>query len=577
MPTHGPERLKDETQTKDHLLLTVLGTNPKRAEYTLEDRHAEAILAPVALFELLPNADRPHRVVAICTPEAKRETLPLLERDLEERIRVDSVDVPSGDIQKDIDVFLTRVTETIPEDVELTVDVTHGFRHFSFLTYIAVLYLAALRGVCVRGAYYGLLRSNDTSPFLDLRPLLQLPRWVHALEVLGETGSFLPMAKALEDESAGPTTKKIASELSMLSESLLSGLPLELGRHASLFQDQRIKPLRRLLTRNHRLPLAPSLVERLDRSLVTFSLIEPVSGAGWKGQVPLSEDELKRQTRIIDALLEHGNVATALGLMNEWTVSWAVLQRYPEDNWLDYPKVRRKAAGLLGAIEAVHSDDELSNDLSAEQCSLGAFWKDLRNLRNAYHHHGMRRQVVIGHKEAAGQLEKIRKYWSGTLRSYPRFDLSLGEAPGGRVLVSPIGKRPGVLFSALEVCRARGEDMNTCVVICSHETRDLIEEASRHAGYTGTVVPLALEDPYGGMAEIDGLVKIARRHFIGSGQVFVNVTGGTTLIGLAAERLADAARQLACPVSRFGLIDRRPPKQQDEDPYQVGEPFWFDS
>ena len=48
-------------------------------------------------------------------------------------------------------------------------------------------------------------------------------------------------------------------------------------------------------------------------------------------------------------------------------------------------------------------------------------------------------------------------------------------------------------------------------------------------------------------------------------------------MGLVAEALAAAARKLACPVRRFGLIDRRPPEQQDTDPYQAGETFWLDS
>ena len=60
-------------------------------------------------------------------------------------------------------------------------------------------------------------------------------------------------------------------------------------------------------------------------------------------------------------------------------------------------------------------------------------------------------------------------------------------------------------------------------------------------------------------------------------EVLVNVTGGTTLMGLAAEALANAARDLARPaVRRFGPADRRPPAEPDADPYRVGEPFWLD-
>ena len=180
---------------RTHLLLTVLGRNPTPARYTLGDAESEARLAPIALFELLTEQDRPDRILALCTPEAKRDSWPLLEDALSIRCSVEAVDVPSGDRQSDIDTFLETVTGAIDGHVDLSVDVTHGFRHFSFLTYVSVLYLAVLRGVKVRGAYYGLLNRDAPSAFLDLRPLLELPRWVHALGVLRETGSTLPMAR----------------------------------------------------------------------------------------------------------------------------------------------------------------------------------------------------------------------------------------------------------------------------------------------------------------------------------------------------------------------------------------------
>ena len=89
---------------------------------------------------------------------------------------------------------------------------------------------------------------------------------------------------------------------------------------------------------------------------------------------------------------------------------------------------------------------------------------------------------------------------------------------------------------------------------------------------------LIIEDAFGGgAARIRRLASEARGHFIGAADVLVNVTGGTTLMGLAAEELAATARSLACPVRRFGLIDRRTPERQTSEPYQIGEPFWLDT
>ncbi len=562
---------------QERLLLTVLGTNPQPARYSLGvgEWQAEARLAPIALFDLLSAEERPHRVLALCTPQAKRESLPLLEQALRGRCAVETVDVPGDGAPEDVNSYLKKVSDAVSAagSVDLTVDVTHGWRHFSFLTYIAVLYLAALRGVRVRGAYYGLLNRNGPSPFLDLRPLLELPRWIHALEVLRETGSTAPLADALRDETQ---SQKIKGELSQLSDGYLSGLPLELGRAAHRIRKQSLKPLRKLLEHSHRLPLASELVERLDEILEPFSLIEPAPSNGWKRQILLSKQELERQAGIVDDLLRRGSKATALGLMNEWAVSWAAWRLGEAEGWLDYRKVRRRCANILRAITAVGKDPDLRDALTDEQRSLGEFWASLGTLRNAYHHHGMRPQN-LAEKQIEQDIERIRRFWKQTLLSCPEFSLSIGGASGGRVLVSPIGMRPGALFSALQTCRADGGAPDVCLIICSRETEPFIEDAARRAGYAGAIERLLLEDPYGGRAEIECLAKTARRRLIGADEVLVNVTGGTTLMGLAAEAVADAARKLACPVRRFGLIDRRPPQRQDAEPYRMGEPFWLDA
>ncbi len=118
----------------EHVLLTVLGKNPKSARYALGDREAEAKLAPVALFNLLWPTKRPDRVLALCcTREAKRDSWPLLYDALGDRCQVVLVEVSGGDTQEDVNAYLATVADHIPRDVDLTVDVTRGFRHFSKL------------------------------------------------------------------------------------------------------------------------------------------------------------------------------------------------------------------------------------------------------------------------------------------------------------------------------------------------------------------------------------------------------------------------------------------------------------
>ncbi len=564
---------------REHLLLTVLGTGSTPARYTLGNGESKARLAPIALYDLLPEEDRPDRILALCTPEAKQDSWPLLEDALSVRCSLEPVEVPSGDQQIDIDTFLGAVTGAIDGHVDLTVDLTHGFRHFSFLTYVSILYLAVLRDVKVRGAYYGMLnRDRDApSPFLDLRPLLELPRWIHALEVLRETGSTLPMAGILEAGSGEQSARDNARDLMQLSQAYLSGLPLEVGWQAWNIRSRRRKPLGKLLRDGHHLPLADNIVKQLAEILAPFALDGLLSRPGWKRKVEISACELRRQACIIDRLLKHKNYAAALRLMREWVVSWVIHRRTPQEDWLSRD-ARVAAEGLLHAIRAISSDPDLRHILTEEQRALGHQWADLAEVRNAYAHHGMRGDDLVRDEKFGATRERVCEFWNDTLRSCPNLSLALGESPGGRVLVSPIGMRPGVLFSALQACRAGGDggEPALCLVVCSPKTRGTIAQACERAEFAGEIRPLPL-DPFGDAADLERLAKETRRHFIGATEVFVNVTGGTTLMGLAAEKLADTARRLACPVRRFGLIDRRAPHEQTADPYQIGEPFWLDA
>jgi CRISPR-associated DxTHG motif protein len=207
-----------------------------------------ATLAPVTLFELLPPERRPELVVALCTEQAIAETLPLLEGALRGKAKVESVDVPSGADAEAVDRFLNSMVAVAKHntDAAITVDITHGFRHFSFLMYVGALYLGALRRVTVDAIYYAPFSPElPVSPFFDLAPLLELPRWIHALETLRETGSAKGIANLLRTHSSASPGKEafsIARIMDRVSDAHGAGLPIELGREVGMFFVQKERP-----------------------------------------------------------------------------------------------------------------------------------------------------------------------------------------------------------------------------------------------------------------------------------------------------------------------------------------------
>ena len=95
------------------MLVTVLGTNPKPARYALRESSVEAVLAPLALVQLVSEDQKPSRILALCTPEAKEQSWPILARGLVGS-GIDAAVVEIAAAPTDMASFLRTVAGAIP-------------------------------------------------------------------------------------------------------------------------------------------------------------------------------------------------------------------------------------------------------------------------------------------------------------------------------------------------------------------------------------------------------------------------------------------------------------------------------
>lgn len=589
----------------EHILLTSLGTQARETKYQWGERTATALLAPLALVKLLDPSQRPNRVVAVATQEAKDKTWPTFREGIKQALGFEPelVQIPSGSSRDEIRLILEKVAQCVPENSELTLDVTQGLRHFPFIFYALVLYLTSLRGVEVRGAYYGMIEGSsrdEAKPIVDLRPLLELPEWFHAVRMFRDQGTTLPIAdlleplgRRLEKETAElfkadnhaegrerraqvKQVKDAVDWLGKRSFAYEAALPLELGRASRLLHDS-IKNLAPM-----KFDAIPPLAKELTGTIASVAedaaLADDLArkGGEWKKEVqkeaPLDAAELERQAKMIDWYVERDQLPLEIGLMREWVVSWAIWKSGKTEEakcWLDSTErgVRGRYERRLGAIGAFAGDEASRSTITPEQKEFGNFWNQLTDLRNALHHHGMRESEV---KKLHKVLESVRCFWNRLREG--EIDLPVLGSGGGRLLLSPQGTKPGVLFSALKVAQP-----DTCLVICSDTSVHSIGEAGEHADFQGSTERIVLADPHGDFDALDASVKQARCHLLDADEVVANVTGGTTLMGLIVQRLVEEAQKLDRPVRRFALIDRRPPAEQDSDPFVRGEHHWIDA
>jgi CRISPR-associated DxTHG motif protein len=595
------EKTIDPSSDKEHILLTSLGTLAKDSIYEWEGKSTTAQLAPLALVELLGKLHLPipNRVVAVVTKGAESTTWPVFQEGVRCRLNIEPerISIPDGRNSGEIRQILESVAKSIPDGANLTLDVTQGFRHFPFVFYALVLYLKSLRGVKLLGAYYGMVETNDPKPIIDLQPLLELPEWFHAVRMFQDQGTTKPMADLLQPlasilgqetgrlykagkKEAGAErseqAKQVRSSVDWLEKYAFayeSALPLELE-----------KASRRLIDSIKKLPTIgstglPPLAAELTDAIVNAgkkSAFEKLPGEkNWKQSIKLDKAELKRQANMIDLYLDRGQLSLAVGLMREWVVSWAIWKsgKTEEINeWLNNKNVRPRYERILGAIGASARSKGSSFTMTPEQEVFRDFWNQLTdNLRNALHHHAMRVEAL---QEVPASLKNVQKFWNQLKENGLKAKDSIDLPPlGGKLLISPQGMRPGVLFSALKAVQP-----DVCLAICSETSAGSISEAAEKACFKGHIEQIKLADPHGGFDDIDTVTESARGYLLYANEVVANMTGGTTLMGVVVQRLVEDAQKLGPDrsVKRFALIDRRPHADQENDPFVQGESHWLD-
>lgn len=389
------------SQTKKlTVLLTALGTQPKRTLYSFRGKIASAEYAPLALLDLLSKNDQPDIVFTLLTSRARETVWDDFKQSVQNRkhdTAVEDIDIPDCDEDKEVVKVIEKVARVVPPGARLILDITHGPRHIPFVFYALALYLSAFRDVEILGAWYGKYESSyKEKPIISLQPLLYLPQWFYAIRVFADTGATGPLSnqfKRLEESlPKGPERgqpKKVAKVLNEFSTNYERGLPLELGLVAGELAHQLEQyPLEQLFRLN--VPMRTELGKRIIDTAAPFRFAEDTGldtgrgSAEWKRSLVLTREELRRQARLIDCYVDRDQWGQALAMMREWVVSLGMLYRGQEKKWLQR-EARSKFERKLNTTRELSKGDVLND----KQREWATFWDSLTQLRNALAHSGM--------------------------------------------------------------------------------------------------------------------------------------------------------------------------------------------
>lgn len=176
------------------------------------------------------------------------------------------------------------------------------------------------------------------------------------------------------------------------------------------------------------------------------------------------------------------------------------------------------------------------------------------------------RESTAARLHQEGKSTLAGKLWSelGDLRN----DVAEKEGQLIKVLVTPLGMSPGLLYTAL--LQIKPEQV---VVVTSAQGKGQLDAVLKKAAFEGVVKVIEVKDPFTAYNEVS-LVKEFLIHYLEQlpqCHLYINLTGGTTLLQHMISRLDEVSPENCSQVTMVAMVDRRPSDEQKENPYVLGE------
>jgi len=200
-------------------LITFLGTgNYKLTKYYLQNQEkALAIETEYIQEALLQLVEGITEAIVVVTKEAKEKNWENQEgKGLKKRldqlsIPYSLIHIPSGESDEEFWKIFTAIYESIEEEEELVVDITHSFRSIPFIVSSVLNFAKEMKNIQLKSIFYGSYNTeNEYNPILGLDTYLDILDWGQGARELIHRGDYKrikeklqPITKALCKESQG--------------------------------------------------------------------------------------------------------------------------------------------------------------------------------------------------------------------------------------------------------------------------------------------------------------------------------------------------------------------------------------
>ena len=369
------------------ILYSFLGAGPLRnTVYEWNGTQTQTEFSCVACANIL----NPEKIVIFETADGSSRHEKLVPQLAD--IPVEFVMIEDGKNTTELWQIFSKIVESIPENSQITFDVTNGFRFYPLLGLLAASFVETVKNAQIKYMFYGNYEANrddSPKPMLDLTPMLDLLKWTTYADRFMQSGDSTDLAKMVEklrDSYPHRDVKHthldhMANDLKNISEAYLMLRPEDVRKTAiKLKEDTEL--VEEDITGNAEEQPLGMLMEKIHDQYLEYS-------------DNISEDHdlqiLRYQRDMIFRYQSLGQYMQAVSLAKEWIQTWVMAWLGVAESDMFNSEYRKDFNKQIGDFcnnknVSFFCKDQISQFISVNK--LKTIYKDLSTYRNDLDHAG---------------------------------------------------------------------------------------------------------------------------------------------------------------------------------------------
>lgn len=398
-------------QDTKYIGLSFIGaTDYKETTYKYLGKEKSTTLFPLAFEEFFYLKT----LYIVATVKARQKHL--TDSNFKTELKV--ISIPEGRTETELWKIFDLIYKAIPENENLVIDVTHGFRSLPIITLSVLNYLRTIKNIRIHKIIYGAYDArdeNNISPVFDLTPFINIIDWSYATYDFIKHGNSALLRENLasiqdkayrENETYKVTSlKKLGSNL----ENLTNALSLAQVQQSTEYAYKTIESLTKVPQDIENLSSVKPLEPLLKQIETRFGILAKAN------KKVFQEEGFAAQLSMIDYLIETGQFMQAITIMRELIVSKIAQLNNTEP--LD--KIGREQ--IENILNEKGSQDFITIDKEILM-NFQKLWNKVKDLRNKVSHAGMRKNktnvntIIVNIKNFFQELKKLMtKYGQNTI------------------------------------------------------------------------------------------------------------------------------------------------------------------